>query len=63
MLHFQAVLPYERGLWAPVLDELVIASEPVLNWRQQRDFRHVIQLLLAIDVTPVSHPAITRVLG
>jgi hypothetical protein len=50
MLLFQATLPYERELWSPILDELVIASEPVLNWRQRRNFRHVIQLLMGIDV-------------
>jgi hypothetical protein len=49
ILLFQATLPYEKALWTPVLDELVIASEPVLNWRQRRNFRSVVQLLLGRD--------------
>lgn len=49
MLLFQAALPYDKVVWAPVLDELVIASEPVLNWRQRRNFQGVIRLLLGRD--------------
>ena len=49
MLLFQAVLPYDRDIWRPVLDELIDASEPVLNWRQRRNFRDVFQLLLGKD--------------
>lgn len=49
MLLLQATLPYEKALWAPILDELIIASEPVLNWRQRRNFQSVTQLLLGRD--------------
>lgn len=49
MLLFQAALPGEKALWKPILDELVLASQPVLNWRQRRNFRGLTQLLLAKD--------------
>jgi len=49
MLLFQAALPYEKAVWGPVLDELILASEPVLNWRQRRNFQSVVQLLLGRD--------------
>ncbi|HWW26134.1 MAG TPA: hypothetical protein VNZ85_09610 [Caulobacter sp.] len=57
MLLFQAALPGEKALWTPILDELVLASQPVLSWRQRRNFQGLIQLLLDRDPRLAAHVA------
>jgi hypothetical protein len=47
---FQATLPHGESRWRPVLDALIVASEPLVNWRQRRNLRDALQM------TATHHP-------
>jgi hypothetical protein len=46
---FQAVALAEKDMWRPVLDELVRVSFPFVNWRQPRNLRLVVLMLVNVD--------------